>query len=81
MPERLRSDMKLPVRAGSSPKFSVCGTDRQFLSLFASILVQKVRWCGGGIRLLVVQEAGGQLLAQKKESCARLVSPTHGVRA
>jgi len=41
----------------------------------------KVRWCSGGIRLLAMQETGGQLLAEKQGSRAALVDSSGEVRA
>ena len=81
MSEDVRSDMKMPVPAGSSMFLHIRGIPRQFPPFFASMLIQKGRWCGGGIRLLAMQETGGQLLAKKERSCARLSSPIEGVRA
>ena len=57
------------------------GSRRQFLSVFVSDVLQKVRWCGGGIRLLAMQETEGQLLAQKQGSRAAFFSPSGEVRA
>lgn len=41
----------------------------------------RVRWCSGGIRLLAMQETGGQLLAKKEGSCAPLLATIGGGRA
>ena len=47
----------------------------------ASIVLQLVRWCSGGIRLLAMQETGGQLLAEKQGSRAALSASIGGVCA
>ena len=81
LPDNIRSNMNSPGAAGARLNVHVCVRCCPFAPSFASIILQNVRWCGGGIRLLVVQEAGGQLLAEKEGSCARLLSPIEGVRA
>ena len=53
---------------------SVC----QFSPFFASIVLQLVRLFSGGIRLLAMQETGGQLLAKKEGSRAPLLATFGG---
>ena len=81
MPENIRSNMNVPVAAGVRLNVHVCARCCPFVPSFASIVLQFVRWCSGGIRLLAMQETGGQLLAKKEGSRALFVSPIEGVRA
>jgi len=54
---------------------------RKFSPFFASIVLQLVRWFSGGIRLLALQETGGQLLAKKQGSRAPLIASIGGACA
>ena len=81
LPENIRSNMNSHVAAGARPNVPVCARFRPFASVCAVIVLPLVRWCNGGIRLLAMQETGGQLLAKKEGSRAPLSSRNVGVRA
>jgi len=81
LPENIRSNMNVPVAAGARLNVHVCARCCPFVPSFASIILQKVRWCSGGIRLLAMQETGGQLLAKKQRSRTALLASTGGACA
>jgi len=70
-----------PVTATSRQAPASAVTLRHSSPFFASIVLQLVRWCSGGIRLLAMQETGGQLLAKKQRSRTALLASTGGACA
>ncbi len=71
----IRPDMSLPVVADARPNVSVYARYGLFVRASIDIAFQILGWCSGGIRLLAMQETGGQLLAKNEGSIApRLAS-------
>ena len=65
-----RYSTSVTANSRQAPAFTI--TRRHFSPFFDIILLQLGRFCSGGIRLLAMQETGGQLLAKKQGSRAPL---------